>query len=85
MRGFDRPGKEEMLTLVEIAQKAFVAPVQVQEGVTLRLLTSGDNSDPKSKIVGDYFASYTTNTRPPWLRKAKKSAQAVCESTNDEE
>ena len=87
VHGFDRPGKEEMLALVEAAENAFVAPILVQDGMTICLLSSGDNTDPESNLIAECFASHTTlvNTRPSSQRKRKKRALAVGLSTTDEE
>ena len=87
VHGFDRAGKEGMLQLVEAAESAFVDPIQVQDGMTLCLLSSGDNTDPESNLIGECFASHTTlvNARPESQRKRKKRAQAAGLATTDEE
>lgn len=87
VHGFDRAGKEEMLALVEAAESAFVEPILVQDGMTLCLLSSGDNTDPESNLIAEWFASHTTlvNARPESQRKRKKRAPAASLSTTDEE
>ena len=62
MRAFARPGKDKMLKLVQAAGQAFVTPIQVEGGITLRLLTGLFDDGQEVDVVVDCYANYIPTT-----------------------
>ena len=54
----DPTGNEEMVALVEAAGRAFLTPIPLQEGLTLRLLANGYTTAPEFNLIAECFELY---------------------------